>query len=62
MRVVTSKDSDGFSRGYWCDVCDRVLADMDVHYDDTFGYGEVFDNERDDWQKVAAAMKGESDG
>ena len=53
LHRVTSSDMGKISSIYWCDICNKIISQMD-HSDteDGFMYGEIIDNINDEDRKL----------
>ncbi len=60
MSVVVTEDCGEIESSYWCKVCERFSAQVDMSDDDTITLGEFRHNEPDVWETIRAEVEGET--
>lgn len=46
---------------YWCPVCEELIARMDIDEDDRFEFGELRQNESQEWERVRGLIEAEGE-
>ena len=60
MSVVVTEDCGEIESSYWCKVCERFSAQVDMSDDDTITLGEFRHNEPDVWETIRAEVEEET--